>query len=162
MDVRNRLSWSGAAYRRYAALAAIVLWFPACAAKPAAHSEADVASVLESFYGAIKRGDATAAMSVIAPDAMFVESGKLETRAQYEMNHLPADIDFEKQVTGKRDPLRITFKDDAAWVIATTTYDGKFEGAPVQFVSAQLMVLSKDVGAWKIRSIHWSSRPFEP
>ena len=65
-------------------------------------------------------------MSVIAPDAMFVESGKLETRAEYEMNHLPADIDFEKQVTGKRDPLRITFKDDAAWVIATTTYDGKF------------------------------------
>ena len=38
-------------------------------------------------------------MSVIAPDAMFVESGKLETRAEYEMNHLPVDIDFEKQVT---------------------------------------------------------------
>ncbi len=118
--------------------------------------------MLESFYGAIKRGDPKTAMSVIAPDALFVESGKLETREQYETNHLPADIDFEKQVTGKRDPLRITFKDDAAWVIATTTYDGKFEGSPVQFVSAQLMVLTKDMGAWKIRSIHWSSRPLEP
>ena len=118
--------------------------------------------MLESFYGAIKRGDAKAAMSVIADDAMFIESGRLETRAQYETNHLPADIDFEKQVTGKRDPLRITFKDDSAWVIATTTYDGKFEGAPVQFVSAQLMVLTKDADTWKIRSIHWSSRPLEP
>ena len=137
------------------------MWLPACGSSAPRHSDADVAAVLESFYGAIKRGDAKAAMSVIAPDALFVESGKLETREQYEMNHLPADIDFEKQVTGKRDPLRITFKDDAAWVVATTAYDGKFEGAPVQFVSAQLMVLTKDADAWTIRSIHWSSRPLE-
>ena len=147
--------------RRYVAIAALLLWLPACSSSATKHSDADVAAVLESFYGAIKRGDAQAAMSVIAPDALFVESGKLETREQYEMNHLPADIDFEKQVTGKRDPLRITFKDDAAWVVATTAYDGKFEGAPVQFVSAQLMVLTRDADAWKIRSIHWSSRPLE-
>jgi ketosteroid isomerase-like protein len=150
-----------AACRRYAALAAIALWLPACATKPATHSEAEVASVVESFYGAITRGEAKAAMSVIAPDALFVESGTLETREQYEMNHLPSDIDFEKQVTGKRDPLRVTFNGDTAWVIATTTYDGKFEGAPVSFVSAQLMVLTKDADTWKIRSIHWSSRPFD-
>ena len=150
------------AQRRLTALAVLLLWLPACGSTPPVHNDAEVAAVLESFYGAIKRGDPQAAMSVIAPDALFVESGKLETRAQYEMNHLPADIDFEKQVTGKRDPLRITFKDDAAWVIATTTYDGKFEGAPVQFVSAQFMVLTKDGDAWKIRSIHWSSRPLEP
>jgi len=143
-----------------AALLAMLVWLPACGSTAPQHSPADVAAVLESFYGAIKRGDPTAAMSVIAHDALFLESG--ETREQYEKDHLPADIDFEKQVTGKRDPLRITFKDDAAWVIATTTYDGKFEGAPVQFVSAQLMVLSKDADAWKIRSIHWSSRPLEP
>jgi ketosteroid isomerase-like protein len=150
------------AQRRYAALVALLLWLPACGSTTPVHNEAEVAAVLESFYAAIKRGDAKAAMSVIAPDALFIESGRLETRAQYEMNHLPADIDFEKQVTGKRDPLRITFEDDAAWVIATTTYDGKFEGAPVQFVSAQLMVLTRDADAWKIRSIHWSSRPLEP
>ncbi len=127
-----------------------------------AHTDAEVASVLESFYAAIKKGDPQAAMSVIAPDAMFIESGRLETRAEYEMNHLPLDIDFEKEVDGKRDPLRITFAGDTAWVIATTTYDGKFEGSPVSFVSAQLMVLTKDAGVWKIRSIHWSSRPLEP
>ena len=159
MQVRNQLSWSGAAYRRYAALAVIVLWLPACAATPAVHSDADVASVLESFYGAIKRGDAKAAMSVVAPDALFVESGTLETREQYEMNHLPLDIDFERQITGKRGPLRITFAGDTAWIIATTEYDGKVDGGPVSFASSQLMVLTKDAEAWKIRSIHWSSRP---
>jgi ketosteroid isomerase-like protein len=100
-------------------------------------------------------------MSVIAPDAVFIESGKLETRAEYEANHLPSDIEFEKQVAGKRDPLRITFAGDTAWVIATTEYDGTFEGAPVSFVSAQLMVLTKDADVWRIRSIHWSSRPLD-
>jgi ketosteroid isomerase-like protein len=142
-------------------LAAILLWLPACAAGPS-HSDADVTAVFESFYGAIKRGDPMAAMSVIAPDAMFVESGKLETRAEYEKNHLPLDIDFERQITGKRGPLRITFAGDTAWVIATTEYDGKVDGGLVSFASSQLMVLTKDADAWKIRSIHWSSRPLEP
>jgi ketosteroid isomerase-like protein len=133
------------------------MWASACAPTPRA--EADVAAVLESFYSAIARGDAQAAMSVIAPDAVFIESGRLETRAEYEANHLPSDIAFEKQVTGKRAPLRITVAGDTAWIVATTEYDGTFDGAPVSFVSAQLMVLTTDAGAWRIRSIHWSSRP---
>ena len=137
----------------------MLMWLPACASAPAPHSESEVAAVLESFYGAIKRGDAAAAMSVIAPDAVFIESGRLETRAEYEANHLPSDIAFERQVTGKRDPLRVTFAGDTAWVIASTDYEGTFEGSPVSFVSAQLMVLTQDSGIWRIRSIHWSSRP---
>jgi ketosteroid isomerase-like protein len=140
---------------------ALLFCLPACASKPPAHTEAEVASVFEAFYGAIKRGDATAAMSVIAPDAVFIESGTLETRAEYEKNHLPSDIEFERQMTGKRNPLRITFAGDTAWVIAETEYDGTFDGGPVSFVSAQLMVLTHDAGAWRIRSIHWSSRPLD-
>ena len=141
---------------------ALLLCLPACTTRRPAHTEAEVASVFESFYGAIKRGDATAAMSVIAPDAVFIESGTLETRAEYEKNHLPLDIDFERQITGKRGPLRVTFAGDTAWIIATTEYDGKIEDGYVSFASSQLMVLTKDADAWKIRSIHWSSRPLEP
>jgi ketosteroid isomerase-like protein len=138
---------------------AIVLMLTSCApAPPAPPSESEVTAVVESFYGAIKKGDATAAMSVIAPDAVFLESGKLETRAEYETNHLPADIDFERQVTGKRGPVRVTFDGNTAWVIALTEYDGTFDGSPVSFVSAQLVVLTRDSGRWLIRTIHWSSR----
>jgi len=120
--------------------------------------ESQVTAVLDSFYGAMKTGDKAAAMRVIAPDAVFVESGTLETRAQYEANHLPADIEFESQVTGKRGPWRVMFHGDAAWVIATTEYEGTFGNSPVNFVSAQLAVLTQDAGNWLIRSIHWSSR----
>jgi ketosteroid isomerase-like protein len=106
----------------------------------------------------MKKGDRAAAMQLIAPDAVFLESGKLETRAEYETNHLPADIEFESQVNGKRGPMRVSFEDDAAWVIATTEYQGTFEDDPVDFVSAQLMVLTRDTGDWRIRTVHWSSR----
>jgi ketosteroid isomerase-like protein len=116
-----------------------------------------VTAVLETFYGAMKTGDTAAAMQQIAPDALFVESGKLETRAEYEANHLPLDIAFEKQVTGKRGPWRTTIQGETAWVIATTEFDGTFGGRPVNFVSAQLAVLTRNDGNWRIRSIHWSS-----
>jgi ketosteroid isomerase-like protein len=139
-----------------AALATICL--SACGGRPAAEAQAEVRNTLEAFYAAMKNADNARAMSQIAEDAVFVESGRLETREEYEKNHLPADISFEKQVSGKRGEWKITIEDDTAWAIALTEYDGIFDGAPVAFTSGQLAVLSRDAGAWKIRSIHWSSR----
>jgi len=136
----------------------IVSGLSAACTAPAAPRDQDVVAPLEAFYGAMKTGDKAAAMRTIAADAVFVESAKLETRAEYEANHLPADIDFERQITGKRSPWQVTTQGDTAWVIATTDYDGTVDGSPVDFVSAQLAVLSRESGAWQIRSIHWSSR----
>ena len=147
---------TSAALRHVAVLGAFLVSLPAYAS--AQSRESQVTAVLDSFYGAMKTGDKASAMRVIAPDAVFVESGTLETRAQYEANHLPADIEFERQVSGKRSPWRVVFHGDAAWVIATTEYEGKFDNSPVNFVSAQLAVLTNDSGNWLIRSIHWSSR----
>jgi ketosteroid isomerase-like protein len=136
----------------------LCLMSAACSQAPPPVDEADVTAVLDTFYGAMKTGDTAAAMSQIAADAVFIETGRLETRAEYEKNHLPNDIAFEKQVSGKRSPWQVTSQGDTAWVIATTTFDGTFEGSPVSFVSAQLAVLSRIDGRWQIRSIHWSSR----
>jgi ketosteroid isomerase-like protein len=137
---------------------ALLAWLPACTSAPAAPpppSEADVTAVVNTFYGAIKKGDNAAAMKLIAPDAVFVESGRIETRAEYESRHLPADIEFESQVEAQRGPLRITFDGrDTAWVISTAEYD---EGNPEKYVITQLMVLTRDTGDWRIRTISWSS-----
>ena len=134
-----------------------VLAVSGCTSTPSS-SEADVQAAIEAFYTAVKRGDAAGAMSHVADDAMFVESGRLETRAEYEANHLPADIAFEKQVDGRRSAWRITIEGNTAWAIATTEYNGTFDGSPVNFVSAQLAALTQQEGRWLIRSIHWSSR----
>jgi ketosteroid isomerase-like protein len=128
----------------------------ACGSQPA--REDDIVAPLTAFYAAMKTGDTAAAMRQVAADAVFVESGTLETRAEYEANHLPADIQFESQVTGKRSPWQVKSQGDTAWAIATTEYDGTFDGAPVNFVSAQLAVLTRTDNVWQIRSIHWSSR----
>ena len=136
-------------------LVAFLICLPACAPAPAPPKEADIAKVVNAFYGAISAGDKAAAMHLIAPDAVFVESGKIETRAEYEANHLPADIDFEHQVKAVRGPLRITFHGvDTAWVISRAEYD---EGNPEKYINTQLMVLTRDSDDWRIRTISWST-----
>lgn len=142
----------------YVATALVLVALSACARQDTAKDEADVRTTLESFYAAMKNAENSVAMALVADGAVFVEGGRLETRDEYEKNHLPADISFEKQVTGKRGPWQITFRDDTAWAIATTDYDGIFDGAPVAFTSAQLAVLTREDAGWRIRSIHWSSR----
>jgi ketosteroid isomerase-like protein len=140
--------------RRYA-LAALLMWLPACTSTPPPPKEADIVAVVNAFYGAITAGDNAAAMRLIAPDAVFVESGKIETRAEYEMNHLPADIDFEKQVKAVRGPARVTFQGtDTAWVISRAEYD---EGNPEKYIITQLMVLTRNADGWHIRTISWST-----
>ena len=146
-----------ATIRRFLVLSLLLLPVFACAPASGPEAEAAVTAVLDKFYGAMKTGDTVTAMSVLAPDALFAEGGRLETRAEYEKNHLPLDIEFEKQVTGKRGPLRITIQDDTAWVIAVTVFEGTFNGGPINIQSAQLAVLTRETGEWQIRSIHWSS-----
>jgi ketosteroid isomerase-like protein len=136
-------------------LVAFLICLPACAPAPAPPKEADIAKVVNAFYGAISAGDKAAAMHLIAPDAVFVESGKIETRAEYEANHLPADIEFESQVKAVRGPLRVTFHGaDTAWVISRAEYD---EGNPEKYINTQLMVLTRDSDDWRIRTISWST-----
>jgi ketosteroid isomerase-like protein len=132
------------------------MWLPACAPAPEPAKESDITAVVDKFYGSVKAGDKKAVMELIAPDAVFVESGKIETRAEYEMNHLPADIEFESQTKGTRGPGKVTFgaNGNAAWVISRAEYD---EGNPEKYINTQLMVLTRDEGKWRIRSISWSS-----
>lgn len=145
---------TGARVRGYG-LAAVLAFQLACTQAPPPPKEADVVAVVNTFYGAISAGKPPDAMRLIAPDAIFVEAGKIETRAQYEANHLPADIEFESHVKPMRGPLRVTFDGrDTAWVISTAEYD---EGNPEKYIITQLMVLTRDTGDWRIRTISWSS-----
>ena len=114
-------------------LAVFLAWLPACTPTPAPPSEADVTALVEAFHGGITASDTAAVMRLIAPDAVFVESGKIETRAEYEANHLPADIEFESTVKAKRGPLRVPFDSrDTAWGISTAEYD---EGNPEKYIN---------------------------
>ena len=69
-------------------------------------------------------------MQLIADDAVMLEAGSVETRADYGKNHLPADIEFEKGVSTKRSPIRVVVRGDTAWATSTSEVTGTFEGNP--------------------------------
>ena len=120
--------------------------------------EAAVRAVVSRFHSAVTAGDAAAAMAVVGADAVFLEAGGVETRAEYAKDHLPADIEFEKSVPMKRSALRVVVSGDAAWTTCTTELKGTFQGRTIDSIGTEMMVLSRTAGGWQIRAVSWSSR----
>lgn len=131
------------------------------AATLAAQASADSAAVVrvvERFHGALEAGDSAAAIALLAPDAVILESGSAESVAEYRAHHLPADIEFARAIKGTRTALRVTVRGDAAWAAGTSSTQGEFKGRAVNSAGAELMVLVRTASGWRISAIHWSSR----
>jgi ketosteroid isomerase-like protein len=128
-------------------------------AQPPAGDSAAVAQVVERFHGALAAGDSAAALALLAPDVVVLESGGAETRDDYRAHHLPADMEFARAVPGTRGPTRVTVQGDVAWASSTSTTRGEFRGRAIDSAGAELVVLARSAGGgWTIRAIHWSSR----
>ena len=123
-----------------------------------ANDSAAVVAVVERYNEALARGDSATALSLLAPDAVILESGGVETREEYRSHHLPADIAFARAVRRERGPVRVAIQGDVAWVSSTSTSQGEYGGRTVNSAGAELMVLSRESDGWRIRAIHWSSR----
>lgn len=120
--------------------------------------EADsVRATVDAFHEALRRGDGPAAMKLLAADAMILEGGGIETRAQYESHHLAADMEFAKAVPSTRSDVRMQINGDTAWLTSASRTEGTFKDKPVNSRGAELMVLAKTADGWRIRAIHWSS-----
>jgi ketosteroid isomerase-like protein len=131
------------------------------ASGPRAQGAADslaVAGVVARFHDALARGDSTGALSLLAEDAVILESGERETRSAYRSHHLPADIAFAQAVRTKRGRLEVKVRDGVAWAASTGSSQGRFGDREVSSATAELMVLSREQAGWRIRAIHWSSR----
>lgn len=131
------------------------------ASRPASDS-ADVVAVVTRYQNALATGDSSAALALLAADAVVLESGGVETRAEYRSHHLPADMSFARGVPSVRANLRVAVRGDVAWVSSTSTSRGEFRGRQINSSGAELMVLSREPDGWKIRAIHWSSRNRNP
>lgn len=145
---------------RSALLSLALLAFAASlhAQAPASADSAAVAQVVAAFHAALERGDSAAALALLADDAVVLESGGAETRAEYRAHHLPADIAFASAVASARTAHALHVRGDVAWATATSTARGTFRERPVQSQGAELMVLTRAPAGWLISAIHWSSR----
>jgi ketosteroid isomerase-like protein len=126
---------------------------------PAASGDsAAVAKVVNDYHAALSSGDSLKAISLLTPDAVILESGGIETVAEYRSHHLASDIAFAKAVKSERSPVIVRVAGNTAWTSSTSVTQGTFNGRAVNTSGAESMVLVKDGGTWRIRSIHWSSR----
>lgn len=128
----------------------------------AGNDSSDVVAVVERFDALMAAGDSAGLLALLADDVVVLESGGLETRAEFRSHHLPADIGFARAVKGTQGPITVRVQGDVAWASSTTTVLGEVRGRAINSVSAELMVLSRESGRWKIRAIHWSSRSRRP
>jgi ketosteroid isomerase-like protein len=117
-----------------------------------------VAATVRAFHEALARGDSTAALALLAPDVIILESGGREDLDEYRAHHLSADIEFARSVPSRAGPMQVTFVGDVAWASSTSETTGTFRERPISSVGAELIVLSRHEGGWRIRAIHWSSR----
>ena len=117
-----------------------------------------VAKVVAEFHHALSSGDSSAVLRLLAQDAVILESGDVESRAEYRSHHLQADIEFAKAVPSTPAPLQVTVRGNVAWTATTNTTKGEFKGRAIDSTGAESMVLTKEAAGWRIRSIHWSSR----
>ena len=126
---------------------------------PGAMSDsAHVADVVDRFHGALAAGDTAAVLRLLAPDVVIQESGGVETLSEYRSHHLPGDMAFARAVKRARSPIHVRVKGDAAWATSTSTTVGEYRGRAINSQGAELMVLRRDPGGWRIVAIHWSSR----
>jgi ketosteroid isomerase-like protein len=119
---------------------------------------ADVVAVLHRFHAALEKGDSAAALDLLLPDVAVLESGGIQTLAEYRSHHLGADIAFAKAVPSKRSVVSVNVVGGAAWVVSTSITQGENAGRAVNSAGAELIVLKKAGTDWKISAIHWSSR----
>lgn len=141
------------------------LTLSASASTPSVASQSDsasVVSVIERFRAAMTAGDSAAVMGLLAPDAVILESGGVETRAEYQSHHLPGDIGYAKSMKSTRGPIRVSVRGDVAWASSTSTTTGESRGRQVNSAGAELMVLTRTAAGWRISAIHWSSRSQRP
>lgn len=125
--------------------------------RTAAVDSAAVVAVVDQYHRALADGDSAAALALLSSDAMILESGAIETRAEYRSGHLAADIQFARAVASTHGPVSVVMHDPVAWAISTSVTRGTFRGRALNSQGAELMVLTREQDRWMIRAIHWSS-----
>jgi ketosteroid isomerase-like protein len=117
-----------------------------------------VVAVIDAFHSALARGDSTTALEQLADDVVILESGRTEDKNHYRSGHLSGDMRFSQAVSRERGEIAVQILGDVAWAHSTSTAVGTLGDRSLDLQGAELMVLARTNGMWKIKAVHWSSR----
>ena len=119
----------------------------------------ETVSVVSAFHAALERGDTLAVLALLAPDVLIMEGGDIETVSDYRSHHLAEDVAYARAIPGIHTVRQVVVRGDVAWVVSTSTVDGKIKDRRISTAGAELVILSRTdrMQPWKIRAVHWSS-----
>lgn len=117
-----------------------------------------IVAVIDAFHSALSAGDSVGALSHLADDVAILESGGVESKEQYRSGHLAGDMRFAAAVPATRGAIEVTLMGDVAWARSTSVRQGRMGDREINSQGAELVVLAREGGTWKIKAIHWSSR----
>ncbi|MCZ8013854.1 nuclear transport factor 2 family protein [Gemmatimonas sp.] len=139
---------------------ALTLWRPAAGlpAQPTSPDAKAAATAVAQFHAALTAGDSARAVALLSKDVLVLESGAVQTRAEYLSHHLGADMKASNGSKAVRSIVQVQLMGEAAYVVSkSVTPPTGGEGSSGSEM-AELMVLSKTPSGWSIRAVHWSSR----
>jgi len=115
-----------------------------------------VRHVLADFHAALSAGDSVRALAQLAPQVRVLEGGGIETLEEYRSHHLPGDMRYAAAVTRESGEVSVEIMGDVAWAYSTNTTKGEMRGRTIDSRGAELAVLVRIDGVWKITAIQWS------
>jgi len=118
----------------------------------------EVIQTVDRFHAALESGDSLTAVGLLTDDAVILENGSMETRAEYLSHHLPADMAFAQAVERQRGEIEVQLFGDVASASSTNQTVGQSGDQEIDSRGAELMVLIRGRNGWQISAIHWSSR----
>ena len=138
-----------------------VVCCPHVSATDTAPDAAAVKEVLSKYKRSLEALDLTGVEALFASDNEVLESGKVEgSYADYCDRHIGPELGHFKSFTFSDYTVRVRFEGPVA--LATETYHYtivlKDKPDPIVRQGVATSVLIRDGGAWKIRSMHNSSR----
>ena len=144
---------------RIAIALCFVLTAPAAAQQPQQEDEAAVRAVATTFSKALASGDSTAALATLHHEVVIFEGGSWETLEDYRRGHLRADMTY-LQAT-KQENLRdvVSVSGDMALLTRESSTTGTVGDRAIDSIGVETMILVRTSDGWKIRHVHWSSRP---
>ena len=120
-----------------------------------------IKGVVQYYHKALEDKDKETALKLLSDDVLIQEGGYLQTAEEYKSHHLMSDMEFSAAVSGKREVIEAVAEGNIGWVVSSSSMVGEFRGREINSIGAELMILKKENGSWKIRAIHWSSRKNE-
>jgi hypothetical protein len=143
----------------YSACFALVLFgAPGVRAQENPPEIVEVVAVVDAFHAALAVGDSTTALSLLAENVVILENGSKEDKTHYRSGHLSGDIRFAQAVPRQRSEIEVRIVGGVAWAHSTSISQGQMGERTIDSQGAELMVLVRETGVWKINAIHWSSR----